>query len=128
VIVKSQLYEPGAWVAKPEDTKAKRQDGRERHEEEFPGLRLLGLTQTVTNASLQPGGYGDFANGIAQPPTYIAALLCLLSARSAAPEMLDHFKIALCQQFIVDVRVEPRLKLSARLLAKSCLSHKLSSF
>ena len=128
VIIESHSKQRGTGVTKPKDAKAKRQHRRDSHQKQFLGLRLLGLAQPVTDASLEPGWYWHFAHGIAQPTTDIAPCLCLLCARGAAPEMLDHFKIAFDQQFIVDVRVEFCSKLLARLLAKFRLSHNLFSF
>src|SRR6516225_2845411 len=128
MIIESHSKQLATRVTEAKDAEAKRQRSRDRHQKQSLRLWLLGLTQAVAYALFQSGRHRHFAHGSPQPPAHVAALLCLLCAGRAAPEMLDHFEIAFRQQFIVDVRIEVRSKLLARLPAKSCFSHNLSSF
>src|ERR1051326_7973585 len=80
------------------------------------------------NRSLMDHGAVEMIVESVQPFAHIPALLCLLCAQRAAPEMLHHFEIAFRQEFIVNVGIEFGSKLLARLIAKFCVGHKLLSF
>jgi hypothetical protein len=128
MIVERDSKEPALGVIESKIAEAKDQRSSDGHEKQFLGLGLLWLTQTVADALLQSRRHRHIAHRVPELPAQIAAVLCLPGARRAAPEMLDHLEIAFGQQFIVDVTVELRAKLLARLLAKSDLSHDLVSF
>jgi hypothetical protein len=126
MIIERHSKEPR--VVEPKEAEAKDQRSRDSHEEQFPGLRFLRLTQSVANPSFQSGWNRHFPHGFAQAPADAAAVLCFLCARRAVLEVLNHLEIAFGQQFVVDVGIELCSELLACLFAKCCLSHNVVSF
>src|ERR1051326_1885723 len=128
MIVESDPQNWADGIMKPDDPEADGYRGRYGHQKKFLGLGLCRLPETIANAPFQTWRYGYFAHRVFQPFAHIPALLCLLCAQRATPEMLHHIEIAFRQEFIVDVGIEFGSKLLARLIAKFCVCHKLLSF
>src|SRR5215471_13844306 len=115
MVVESQPQSSANGFMEAEDYEANGQGGRYCHQKELLGLRLRRLPETIANPSCQVRRHRYFAHRVPKPAAHIPALLCLLCARRAASEMLYYFEISFRQQFIVDVRIQFRSKILARL-------------
>jgi hypothetical protein len=128
MVIESHSEQLATRITKSKYAEAQGQRGGDGHQKQLLRLRLFRLTKPVADPLFQSWRHRNIPDRLLKPSARVAALLCLLSARIAASEVLDHFEIAFRQQFVVDVRIELRPEVVARLLAKSCLSHNQLSF
>jgi hypothetical protein len=128
MVIESHSKQLVTRIAKPKYAEAQGQRSSDSHEKHLFRLKLIRSMEALADAFFQPVRYGNIPDRLLEPLARVATLLGLLRTRIAASEVLNHFEIAFCQQFVIDIRIELRTELPARVLTKSCFSHNLLPF